>query len=429
MGVFEGMWQDDGDGCAWSTVPAFDGRWVTDITAHPTDPMIAFAITSNGGPEAMNGLVRRDASGQWSDLGTRENLIISRLAIASTPEGLRFYQSVLRGQTMPDDGGIPQPIYEIRVSDDEGASWEAYPFEGAGNASLRLEAVDPSDPDRIVVTIDRGDAPDSVLVSSDRGQTFEDLLMVTDLGGIALAPDGRIWIGEATSISNSEASKGLWFAPSLDAAPTKLADYGVECLGYQPANETLYVCQGFSFGTADESGAFTQIFRLTETKDFVACEGVDMAATCQAQLCRDYCAAGHFSQAPLCCAYDDPQCGPSVAESEGTGSRAMCEGTVGGGSPDAGLAGSGGAGGSVSGGAGSAGSTPDAGTTPAAAGTTGPKGGSSGGGDGGGCGVLTRSKHASSHLALGVGIVLAAALRHRRRRRVEHGWSRAPRLS
>lgn len=337
MGLFDGMWQDDGHGCDWRRLPAFQGRWLTDIVADPADPMVTFAITSNSGPGAANGISRRDASGQWSDLGSREDLFISSLLVANSADGTRFYESGWRNGPMPADGGAAEQALLVRASTDRGMTWRESAYKvSENNGPPRLEAVDPRNADRIVASVERNGAPDSVIVSQDRGASFVEYLKVSELGGIAFAPDGRLWIGESASTSNADASKGLWFASSLDSAPTKIADYGVECLRYQPESETLYACQAFSFGTADPStGAFEQRFKFTTMKDFVTCGGIDMPATCKDQLCREYCGPGHFAQAGVCCAYDEPLCGPSVAESEGTGSRAMCSS----GTSDGGVAG------------------------------------------------------------------------------------------
>jgi hypothetical protein len=128
-------------------------------------------------------------------------------------------------------------------------------------------------------------------------------------------------------------------------APTKVGDYGVQCVHYQAPAGPLFACQAFSFGTVDPaSGAFTERTKFSTVKEFVACSGADVSTACKTQLCRDYCGPGHFAQAPLCCAYNDVSCGPLVAVTETTGSPADCPA----GTPGAGTAGSGaGAGGSA----------------------------------------------------------------------------------
>jgi hypothetical protein len=185
--------------------------------------------------------------------------------------------------------------------------------------------VDPTNADRIVATINRyadasgGGGEDSVLVSSDRGEHFVEYLKVTEIGGVAFAPDGRLWIGDLGESTNPRAPYGLWFAPSLDEPATRLAlgDYPVQCLGYNPANDTLYACQHWIFGAVDQdSGELSALMNLRNVQDFVQCDGVDAAAACEMQLCGAYCGFGHFGVAPVCQAYDTPTCGKAVAEAE-----------------------------------------------------------------------------------------------------------------
>ena len=352
MADYEGMLEDDGRGCGWARVATLKGRWISDMAVDPRDPMLSFAVTSNGGMGMTNGMVKRGAGQSWADIGKREGLLLTRLLIAKTANGARFYQSGLR--TVPNpDGGIEDYAPVIRVSDDDGANWEEFPIRGVSAAAVSLEAIDPSNPDRIVAYGVRSNAPDTLIVSSDRGASFREYLDLTQLGGIAFAPDGRVWIGESVDTGNAAASRGLWFASSLDQKAALIADYGIECMGYQPATNTLFVCQGFSFGTANqESGAFTEMFKFTRLRDFVSCEGVDPAAACQTQLCKEYCGPGHFAQAPLCCAYQDEVCGAKVAISEGTATGAQCGADQAGqGAVDAGSA------------------SPDGGTRPATAGS------------------------------------------------------------
>src|SRR5262249_32824479 len=133
--------------------------------------------------------------------------------------------------------------------------------------TLHVQGVDPTNPDRIVVSIERpGDSgtpaqtADSVLVSNDQGKTFEPYLTITEIGGVAFAPDGRIWIGDAGNALDPTQPVGLYFAQSLDKPATELskANYPVQCLDYQSGTGTLYACQRFTFGMVDtKDGAFT----------------------------------------------------------------------------------------------------------------------------------------------------------------------------
>jgi hypothetical protein len=313
----EGMWQDRAAGCGWGRPAELDGRAIGDVITDPSDPAIALAVTRNGAP-GPNGMYRRDAAGTWSIMGTQDPALINRVRVVARGEGPRLYEHVVVPTPIDSDAdaGAGELDYAqmIGVSDDLGATWRRSPLEVPPDTILRLEAVDPTQPDRIVMSILRTADPDSVMISSDQGTTFTKYLDVTQLGGIAVAPDGRVWIGDFGDKANHSSSKGIWAAANLDTAPTLLTgEYAVKCLTYQPATDTLYACQRWMMGTVDlGSGAFAELLSFWTVRDFVSCPGVDSAAVCKAQLCGAWCGKEHFSTAPVCGAYNEPYCGPAA---------------------------------------------------------------------------------------------------------------------
>jgi hypothetical protein len=361
MGEFDGLWQDNGEGCEWSKPAPLVDRWITDLVTDPANEARVLAVSGNGDTGAKNGISRRDESGQWNDVGSRDEINVTRVRAIKTTSGVRIYESAIRVQT-PTDGGPPEAKYLVRVSNDDGQTWKENEV-AVTNGSFRLEAIDPTNPDRIIGSISRTSTPDELLVSRDQGATFTPYGELTEVGALVMAPDGRIWAGEPQSVMMASASRGLWFAANLDAPLAKVSDTGVECLAYLPQSETLVGCQAYSFGKFNSTTwQFTETFHFRSAKDFVKCGGTDVAAMCEVQMCLDYCGAGHFAQALLCCAYDTPACGPSIAEMEGTGTRSMCTGL----STDGGM--------SVAGGAGSAGAAAGSGggATAGASGAAGP---------------------------------------------------------
>ena len=322
-----GMWHDDGHACSWSSVPQFDTEYVGGFAVDPLDATITYAVTSSGGQ--LNGIVRRDKTGNWSDLGTKKNMIITDMLVVPHGSGRRFYLGT--SESLITDGG-PMTNYGVRVSDDDGATWTDHTY-GAADGLWNLQGVDPSNPDRLIASIERPeDLPppaattDTVLVSTDRGATFEEYLTVTEIGAVAFASDGRVWIGDAGALDPKQ-PQGVWYAKSLAVPATKLprSNYPVQCLEYRDSTDTLYACQHSTFGTVDTaSGAFTTELDLRTVGGFVECPGIDTAATCETQVCLAYCGFGHFSRAPVCCAYSSPTCGPltsnaSVCPVSGTG--------------------------------------------------------------------------------------------------------------
>jgi hypothetical protein len=419
MGVFSGMWHDDGRGCGWSNEPKYDHEWIADFALDPLDPNILYSVTSTAGTGKVNGVVRRDASGAWSDLGVKADLLITRLHVVAHGKGRRFYMGAVKGQIAPADGGTPTPNYVFRVSDDDGATWQEHVF-GTTDGEVRLLGIDPTNTDRLVMAIHKpedgpgppGPKPDTVMVSSDQGATFTEYMKVTDIGGVAFAPDGRVWIGDTGANSDPMAPRGVWFAQSLDKPATKLpmTDYPVQCLGYQKATDTLYACQHWWFGAVDQAdGSFKSELDMTQVSTFASCNGVDMAATCQMQLCGAYCGYGHFAQAPVCGAYKLPTCGPAAAE----GLTSTTTGGSGGGASTGGAGGMGARDGGV---------TDAAVTVHTDAGHASGTGGTGGAGGGGakpkgGCGVAAvGARRGETWFAILAALGVTALVRRRKRR-------------
>ena len=428
LGVFDGVWKGDKKGCGWALEPALLDKWVPDLAQDPTDPDMIYAITSNGDPGVLNGIVRRDGSGAWSDFGSKEEMLLTRVrAVAreGSQGGLRFYESAVKGMSTVTVNvmgvDMPQmvPNYEIRVSDDNAATWEEFPVPSPEMGSFRLRAVDPSNPDRIVAWIDRDVTThndDSVMVSSDKGKTFTEYMKVTDLGGVEIAPDGHVWIADRGATTDPDASRGLWTAANLDTAPTQLiSDLSLSCLAYRPDNETLYACQLRKFGTVDQtSGAFSDLFVFDKVEHFADC-GTDMGATCEGQLCKDYCVLGHFPETPMCVVYQTASCGPCSAIPTAPGCTLTGVNLPGGGAGGAsgGSGGAAGTSGPVAGG--SAGVSASAGSVaPPAAGSGGTAGTGDKGGGKGGCSVASASTDTSVRFPLLLLVGLALALLRRR---------------
>jgi len=182
---------------------------------------------------------------------------------------------------------------------------------------VRVEAVDPDNPERPVVSEHDETGVDRVWVSDDRAQTFRPWAELSDFGVLVFDGDGRVWLGDWGDTGSPVPSRGLLTAANLDEAPAVIADYPVHCLAYAPSTDTLYGCQRFWIGTIDtETGAFETTFTLGDTVDFVECTE-DAASACEETLCQAYCGPGSFPVAPICEAYDGPSCGPcAIADPE-----------------------------------------------------------------------------------------------------------------
>ena len=99
MGVFDGMYEDDGRAATGRASTSSTGLWVSDFAIDPIDSSITYTVTANGNPGSMNGIFKRDKDGKWTEVGSREDILIGRIHVIDVGGGkLRFYESVARGQ-------------------------------------------------------------------------------------------------------------------------------------------------------------------------------------------------------------------------------------------------------------------------------------------------------------------------------------------
>jgi hypothetical protein len=321
LGTFAGLVRGGIDGCGFGDDPDFVGLQVADFAPHPSDGALSFLITANATDGRATGLVRREPDGTFTELGRADaaraadagaadaDVSMNRLGIAARADGgLRFYASALVA-----DGDEYRPV--VRYSDDEGASWVSHDVLDAEGARVLLIGVDPTDPERIAIALQRDGAPDTVLFSADGGASFERRLEIFELGASSVAPDGRLFVGDAGGDSEYSQPGGLYRFDGFAAAPQKLATFPVRCLGFRALDGALFACKRSEFGSVDPaSGAFTMLASFATIGAFVSCGGEDLAPVCKTQLCDNWCGVLHYANAPLCDAYDEvsPLCGPAA---------------------------------------------------------------------------------------------------------------------
>jgi hypothetical protein len=304
LAAFDGVAHDDATACAWTRDPALANVWVSDIVSHPTRPDVRFAISS--APEPMpNAVYRSEGQGGFMQIGRPDDAFPTRLRIVRRGDGVRFYESAVHGTTMQASGNGTSLVanYVIRYSDDDAEHWTERAFP-TSEGIVRLAAVDPTNAERIVVSVSTT-ALTKLYVSSDAGATFEPYLELAALGGIVFTPEGRLYIGDAGDNTGARKTRGLWVAESLDEPARLLTDaYPVQCLGYRESDSTLFVCDRFKFGVADlETGAFSQRVSLTEVERMVECSDRDVREMCRQPLLDGYCGTTHFPCAPVCDPY------------------------------------------------------------------------------------------------------------------------------
>jgi hypothetical protein len=319
-----GLWSGGQNGCGWTESAQLKGKWVSDVVADPADPKRSYAVTSVSAEQ--NGIYENDGTNTtWSMLGSFAMVQLATLRVAKTATGKLFYA---RGVSSVSGNNH----YVIRVSEDNAKTWTEYEFGHAEAQDVRILAVDPTDPNRILVSVvmdtDKTvlpNPPDELWFSPTRGMagSFMKIAQVGVLRGAVFAADGTLYYGD-----DAQDSPGLYAIKKLGDAPKQLSSsYPVSCLGYDPSKQRLYACSGYEFGTVDlTTGEFRSTFDKRKVSQFVECPGQPPAATrCREQMVANYCGYGHYWQAPLCATYMlpgspyDPQLRAGGASGGGAG--------------------------------------------------------------------------------------------------------------
>ena len=103
-------------------------------------------------------------------------------------------------------------------------------------------------------------------------KSFEPYVELTQFGGVEMAADGRIWIGDRGDSFDAEAPSGLLFAASLDDEPTRTnEELQVRCVEHRQDPERLFVCQPFEAGWLGVDGTgYEKSFDFREVDEFFA---------------------------------------------------------------------------------------------------------------------------------------------------------------
>jgi MYXO-CTERM domain-containing protein len=406
-GTGDSVFCSNPQGCGWQESAELKGEWIADFHEDPLDANVLYLATSTASKDPMqprpNGLWRRvGADGTWEKFGTQPPGWFNRLHVVPREGGKRFVVSAQETKYETDPMTMqPKEMvqYFVRYSDDDGATWTSHAFDQKTDGMVRLVAVNPKNPDEIVVAVRRIAplTPDDLYFSPMAGMpgTYQKIASPTEFSAALFLPDGALYFGD-----NEQTTPGLFKVAKLGEPPVQVsAQYKVGCLTYDEASDRLYVCADWRFGTADRTtGELSILFDMNDTTDVLVCEGEpDLKEQCMISLrSPNFCDITHYPEAPLCTMHFPA--GPLVGETPVRAGASAAAGS------SAGLAGSGGSLGSA-GAAGSAntgGAKPLEPTTPPAS---------------GGCAAAPAPHGAAGPALAGLGLLALAWASRRRRRR------------
>lgn len=327
IGTYRGLWRVTDGGCRATKVTDFGDSWVSDIVGDPRDPNLLYAATATSGED--NGLMRYDAATDaWVALGAREPLTIQRLAVAPRATGRRLYESIpgYEAGVDPETGAQTQRRFTtVRYSDDDGQSWTDFRGFESSVGVVAIEAVDPSQPERIVLSETFPPSyplMDRVWLNDAAGRSEASRMLgeVDGFGGAAFGPAGQLWFADK--------SGALYQLLAGDTDPAPLApDIRARCLTFDQHRSTLLACQAFTVSAIAEDGSAQPVLDLRAIDDWRQCGALDVPAACQARLGsgRDgWCSYGHYPEAGICRAFCEGE-GGAVATPDVCTAIAMAE--------------------------------------------------------------------------------------------------------
>jgi hypothetical protein len=267
VGTFSGLWAGNVSGCALQSSPgALDGEYVKDIESGGSGGLVAVTSTSHGNNGVYESL---DEGASWARLGAQlPGSFLNSVRIAPSDPN-RIY-AVGRG---------PDLRFQLYRSSDRAAHWDAAPIDTGEQERPVLLAVDPLDPGRVWLAVDRpsGAGSDRVLLSSDGGERFTTRLEVAEFGGFALSADGATaWVGDR--------SAGLHRIEQASSAQVGSLR-SVTCLHYRSG--VLFACadnwlDGFAVGKSTDGGEhFASVMALQDASAEVPCVDPVQRMSCE----------------------------------------------------------------------------------------------------------------------------------------------------
>lgn len=273
------------DGCGFVTPSdALDGAFLVDLERDPVDAASALVLTANA--NADNGVFESTNDGvDWTGLGDPVARTLFESMATAKSDAMRLYLT----STDPISGTNPDYATNFYASGDRGATWDAQPLADADEDAIVLVlAVKPTNPD-VVLLVDQfrfdGKAR-RILRSTDGGDTWEEIDALNDkrITAATWSDDGEtLWIGGSSGA-------GLWKSEADGDALTQVnTDVEIGCLTFHDGE--LWACtneftDGFSIGRSEDGGAtFTAFYDHAGIRGLLECdEDSQVEQLCRVQL-------------------------------------------------------------------------------------------------------------------------------------------------
>lgn len=317
---FQGLWAGADKGCGYKAAAELQGRFVTALASDPLSPKRTYVTTGSGGDAPSNGIfVSESAGASWQPLGVQGSSWIQTIHVVKKDAGRRFWTTKVTPPPAASDAQMVQSAeedvrYVAQFSDDEGATWTGHEFSPLNQFGpetptvvFAIVAIDPKNPDALfgIVSRPNADEPDDLVYSPSRGEpgSWKKLASVMTFGGIAIAPDGKIYFGD-----EAQDTPGLFVLNTPDEEPRALSkELAIGCLLWDQDKDRLLACNRWRFGAVGLTDAkFEVLYDARCGSKFEDCPGI--VSSCKSQLAEslNWCAPDHYPQSELCSSYRTP---------------------------------------------------------------------------------------------------------------------------
>lgn len=260
-GIFNGLVQSVDEGCRFVSNEDVDVHelYVIDLIPDPVDVHASWGVTSPG--DQANTVVRSgDDGATWEVRGTPNPAVLLERVRVAPSDPMRVYAS----GAIPRRGEMERRALFFASSDGGRTYTETeIPLEGE-ERNLHVLAVDPTNPDRILMRVVRlvtDLVPERLLLSEDGGATWETAASLLEITGLVFSDDGsQVWVGgwDGAFLRSDAGGAVGTFAPVASNGERR-----IRCLGYRPGaapgEGELWICiddirDEFALGRSTDGG-------------------------------------------------------------------------------------------------------------------------------------------------------------------------------
>lgn len=279
VGTFGGLARSASDHCSFELPEALRDRFVIDVQPEAMSPGTVWAIATSGSdPDEVYRSV--DQGQTFARVGAPvDDILLERVRVAPSDPTRVYLSGAVPVMPIVYDGGVPDggPTTTERLgfflrSSNGGETFEPIEMPLVDEErNVHLLAVDPTNPDRVLVRMTRrviDDREERVLLTEDAGDTWTPVASGRQISGGAFSPDGtRAWV-------TSRILDGLFRSEDGGRSFTQLQRLSLPCL--EMSGDEVWICvdelvEGYAMARSTDDGEtleptlhFMDIYQMVE---------------------------------------------------------------------------------------------------------------------------------------------------------------------